>query len=90
MDPFFHHWRKFKVGWQAATLFIYFYINQADMQFLYTLLVEYHSCFPHCFRSVDGLLWDAKLRVNLVPALQQADTPLSEPCRTRIIGENSS
>jgi hypothetical protein len=41
--------------WHAAILFIYFYINRADMQYLYILLVEYHSCYPHCFRSVEIL-----------------------------------
>ncbi len=36
--------------------FIYFYINRAVLQYLYKLLVEYHSCYPHCIRSVEGLL----------------------------------
>ncbi len=54
-----------KVWWHAATLFIYFYINQADIQYLYILLVENHSCYPHCF--------------ELGPALQQTDALLSEP-----------
>ncbi len=39
-----------KVWWHAATLFIYFYINRADIQyFIYILLVEHHFCCPHCF-----------------------------------------
>ena len=32
---------------------IYFYINRAIIQYLYTLL---NSCYPHCIRSVEGLL----------------------------------
>jgi hypothetical protein len=44
------------VWWHAATLLIYFYINRAVIQYLYILLVEYHSCYPHCIRSVEGLL----------------------------------
>ncbi len=43
--------------------FIYFYINRADIQYLWILLVEHHSCFPPCFRSVEGLSgvpsWDS-------------------------------
>ncbi len=72
----------FKVWWQAAILFIYFYINRANIQYLYKLLIEYHSCYPHCFRSVKSLLWGAEPRFELGPALQQADALLSEPGRT--------
>ncbi len=50
--------------------------------YITVLLVEYHSCFPHCFRSVDGLLWGAEPRFELGPSLQQADALLSEPRRT--------
>ncbi len=34
---------EINVWWHAATLFIYFYIIRADIQYLYILLVEY----PH-------------------------------------------
>jgi hypothetical protein len=27
------------------------------MQYLYIILVEYHSCCPHCIRTVEGLLY---------------------------------
>ncbi len=72
--------------WFGSTLpffFIYFYINRADIQYLYKLLVEYryHSC-SHCFRSVQGLVWGAEPRFEFGPALQQADALLSEPRRT--------
>ncbi len=56
----------------------------------------YNSCFPHSFRSVEGLLSGVKPRFELGPALQQADALLSEPrsstflshvtfCRGRLI-----
>jgi hypothetical protein len=54
--------RVLKVWWHAATLFIYFYIIRADIQYLYILLGEYHSSYLHCFRSVEGLLWGAEPR----------------------------
>ncbi len=65
--------------------FYLFYINQADIQDLYILLVEYHSCFPHCIRSVEGLLWGVEPRFELGPAVQQADALLSEPRRTHYL-----
>jgi hypothetical protein len=73
-----------KVWWHAATLFIYFDIYRAYIQyFLYIILVECHSWSPHCFRSVEGLLvWGAEPRFELGPAIQQADALLSEPRRT--------
>ncbi len=71
-----------KIWWHAATLFIYFYINRADIQYFYILLGENHSCYLHCFRSVEGLLWGAEPRFELGPAVQQADALLSEPRRT--------
>ncbi len=46
-------------------LFLYlFYINRADIQYLYILLKEYQSCFPHCFRSVIGILYRASSGVT--------------------------
>jgi hypothetical protein len=44
------------------------------IQYLDILLLEYryHSCYPHCFRSVEGLLWGAEQRFELEPAVQQA------------------
>jgi hypothetical protein len=60
--------------------FYLFYINRADIQFFkYILLVEYHSCYPRSFRSVEGLLWGAEPRFELGPAVQQAGVLLSEP-----------
>jgi hypothetical protein len=32
------------------------------------LFVEYHSCYPHCLRSVEGPLWSAEPRFELGPA----------------------
>ncbi len=65
--------------------FYLFYINRADIQYLYILLGEYHSCYLHCFRSVEGLLWGAEPRFELATAVQQADALLSEPRRTLIL-----
>jgi hypothetical protein len=45
-----------KIWWHAATLLIYFYIYRAVIHNLYIILVEIHSCYPHCIRSVEGLL----------------------------------
>ncbi len=72
-----------KGWWHAATLFIYFYINRAygTCNILYIILVEFPSWSPHCFRSVEGLLWGAEPRFELGPAIQQADELLSEPRR---------
>jgi hypothetical protein len=60
--------------------------------FIFTLLEQTHNILlttrrvpsgcPHGFRSVEGLLWGAELRLELGPALQQADALLSEPRRT--------
>jgi hypothetical protein len=48
--------------------------------YIQLLLVEYQSCFPHCFHSVSvPPLRGAELRFELGPALQQANTLLSEP-----------
>ncbi len=66
----------------AATHLIYYYINRADIQYLYILLGEYHSCYLHCLRLVEGLLWGAEPRFELGPAVQQADAQLSKPRRT--------
>jgi hypothetical protein len=72
----------FKVWWHTATLFIYFYNNRSNIQYLYILLIEYYSCYPHCFRSVESLLWGAEPSFEPGPALQQADALLYEPgCR---------
>ncbi len=49
---------------------------------IYLLLGEYLSCYLHCFRSVDGLLWGAEPRFELGPAVQQADALLPVPRRT--------
>ncbi len=66
----------FKVWWHAATLFfIYFYIIRADLQYLYILLGEYHSCYPHCFRSEEGLLWGVPSRDS------NSGLPYSKPTR---------
>jgi hypothetical protein len=48
------------VWWHATTLFIYFYIYRADIQYLYILLVECHSCFPHCFPLGTSAKYDPK------------------------------
>jgi hypothetical protein len=70
--------RILKFWWHAATLFIYFYIYRAYIQyFLYIILVECHSWSPHCFRSVEVLYWGAEPRFEPGPAIQQADALLS-------------
>ncbi len=67
-------------------LFINFYIiGKTYCIYTYILLVGYHSCCPHGFRSVEGLLWGAEPRYELGPALQQADAILFEPRRTLYI-----
>jgi hypothetical protein len=72
-----------KVWWHAATLLIYFfYINRAVIQYLYILLIENPSWYPHCIRSVEGLLWGAEPRFKLGPAVQQANALQSQPHRT--------
>ncbi len=60
-------------------LYIYFYFNRADIQFLYILLEDYRSCYPHCFRSKEGLLWRAEPIFEVVLAVQKADALLYEP-----------
>jgi hypothetical protein len=45
-----------RFGGTLPLFLIYFYINRAVIQYLYILLVEYHFCYPHCIRSVEGLL----------------------------------
>ncbi len=76
--------KKFlKVWWHAATLFIYFYINRADIQyFIYTTRRAPLLLSSLLFRSVEGLLWGAEPRFELGPAVQQAGALLSEPHRT--------
>ncbi len=69
-------------GGTLPLFLIYFYINRAVIQYLYILLVGNHSCYPHCIRSVEGLLWGAEPRFELGPAVQQADALQSEPHRT--------
>ncbi len=72
-----------KIWWHAATLFIYFYINRADIQyFIYTTRIEYRSCYPHCIRSVEGFLWVPCRDSN--SGLLYSKVILSEPCRTLI------
>jgi hypothetical protein len=48
------------------------------------LLVEYHSCCPHCFSLGRGLLWGDVPRYELGPAVQQADALVSEPPHTLV------
>ncbi len=54
--------------------------------FLYLFLhlssrhTAFHSCYNHCFSSVEG--WCAEPRFELGPAVQQAGALLSEPRRT--------
>ncbi len=48
----------------------------------FIILVECHSWFPQCFRSVEGLLWGAAQRFELGSAIQQADALFSEPRHT--------
>jgi hypothetical protein len=52
-------------------LFINFTLIEHTVH-LYIVLVEYHSCCPHGFRSVESLLGGAEPRFELGPALQQA------------------
>jgi hypothetical protein len=64
---------------------IHFYINRADIQYLYyiiysILFVEFHSCYSHCFRSVEDCC--AELRFELGPAVQQADALVFKTRRT--------
>ncbi len=54
----------FKVWWHAATLLIYFFHYWAVIQYLYILLVEHHSCYPHCIRSVEGLLQGCRAEIR--------------------------
>jgi hypothetical protein len=64
--------------------FLYlFYINRADIQYLYKLLFEYRvsSCCPHGF-------WSAEPRFELGPALQQDDALPSEPRRQILQGRS--
>ncbi len=65
--------------------FYYFTLIKHTYIILLILFVEYHSWSPHCFRSVEGLLWGAEQGFELGPAIQQADALLSEPRRTLII-----
>ncbi len=62
-------------------LFI-FTLTEHIYNILSIILVECHSLSPHCFRSVEGLLWGAEPRFELGPAIQQADALLSEARRT--------
>ncbi len=71
-----------QVWWHAATLFIYFTLIEHTYNLYIYNSSSAVSCFPHSFRSVEGLLWGAEPRFELGPALQQADVLLSEPCRT--------
>ncbi len=72
-----------KVWWHAATLFIYFYMNRADIQyFIYTTRRSTTLVVLIAFRSVEGLLWGAEPRFEPGPAVQQAGALLSEPHRT--------
>ncbi len=62
-------------------LFIYSYINRADIQYIYfslsTTLVVLIA-----FRSIEGLLWVAEPKFEPGPAVQQAGALLSKPHRT--------
>ncbi len=70
-------------GTMPLFLFIYFYINRADIQYFFIYTTgRVPSCYPHCFCSVEGLLWGPEPRFELGPAVQQADALLSEPRRT--------
>ncbi len=43
----------------------YFYINRAVIQYLYILLVEYHSSYPHCICSViEGVLYGCRAEMR--------------------------
>jgi hypothetical protein len=74
----------FKVWGHAATLFIYFYIYRAYIQ--YFIYYSYSTTLDvlTAFRSVEGLLWGAEPRFELGPAVQQADELLSVPCCTLV------
>ncbi len=61
-----------KVWWHAAPLFLFTFTLIEQTYNIYL----YHSCYPHCFRTVVGLLWRAEPRFDLGPALQQADALL--------------
>jgi hypothetical protein len=55
---------NFKTPSTLHLFYFYFYINRAVIQYLYILLVEYHSCYPHCIRSVEGLLQGCRAEIR--------------------------
>jgi hypothetical protein len=64
--------------------FIFTLIEQTYNIYMYILLVENRPCYPHCFRSEEGLLWGAEPRFEFGAAVHQADALLSyKPRRTR-------
>jgi hypothetical protein len=76
-------WRKMQEvflrfgGKLPPILFIFTALfNQAVIRYLYIILVEYHSCIPHCFRS-EGLLWGAEPRIEIGSALPYSKPTLS-------------
>ncbi len=71
-----------RFGGTLQLFFIYFTFTEHTCNILYIILVDCHSWTPHCFCSVEGLLWGVEQRFELGPATQQADALLSEPRRT--------
>ncbi len=49
-----------------------------DIPWWRSQIVWWHACFPHSFRSVEGLFWGAEPRFEPRPALRLADALLSE------------
>ncbi len=71
-----------KIWWHAATLFIYFDINRADIQYLiFHIFYSLNTALVVliAFRSVEGLLWGAVSRFKLGPAVQEAATIWATP-----------
>jgi hypothetical protein len=76
---FFFFFFFLKVWWHAATLFyLFLHKSSRHTMFIYPT-PRIPSCCPHGYRSVEGLLWGAEPRLELGPALQQADALLYEP-----------
>ncbi len=68
---------------RCHSFYLFFTLTEYTYNILYIILVECRSCSPHCFRSVEGHLWGAEPRFELGPAVQQADSLLSEPRHTQ-------
>ncbi len=60
-----------------TTLFIYFYINRADIQYLYIVLVEYHSFFFIASAQWASSAWGAEPRIEIGSALPYSKPTLS-------------